>query len=65
MRKILCALLFALPFLGSSQHTFSIVAIDSITGEIGSAGVSGEYFITPYVQELAIDVKKLTIESNK
>jgi hypothetical protein len=27
--------------------------------------VDGEYFITPYVQELAIDVKKLTIESNK
>ena len=48
MRKILCALLFALPFIGLSQHTFSIVAIDSITGEIGSAGATcGDSIIWP------------------
>lgn len=33
-------LLIALPFLTVAQHTFSIVAIDSITGEIGSAGAT-------------------------
>lgn len=48
MKKILCALLFILPFIGISQHTFSIVAIDSITGEIGSAGATcGDSIIWP------------------
>lgn len=32
--------LLTLPFLGLSQHTFSIVAVDRETGEIGSAGAS-------------------------
>jgi len=48
MRNILCVLLFILPFTGISQHTFSIVAIDSITGEIGSAGATcGDSIIWP------------------
>lgn len=32
--------LFLLSFSLSAQHTFSIVAIDTITGEVGSAGAS-------------------------
>jgi uncharacterized Ntn-hydrolase superfamily protein len=32
-------LFFALPFT-YAQHTFSIVAVDSVTGEIGSAGAT-------------------------
>jgi len=32
--------LICLPFLGQSQDTFSIVAMDPVTGEVGSAGAS-------------------------
>ncbi len=40
--------LFIFPFMGKSQHTFSIVAVDSITGEIGSAGATcGDSIIWP------------------
>ncbi len=38
MNKIIFLLLFGLNL--SSQHTFSIVAIDPVTGEIGSAGAT-------------------------
>jgi len=48
MRTTLCTLLLIMPFIGFSQHTFSIVAIDSITGEIGSAGATcGDSIIWP------------------
>ena len=40
MKKILFFILIQLPLLSFSQHTFSIVAIDSITKEIGSAGAT-------------------------
>jgi uncharacterized Ntn-hydrolase superfamily protein len=39
--KNLIVIVFVLgSFVGFSQHTFSIVAVDSITGEIGSAGAT-------------------------
>ena len=42
----LCAMLTAI--LSRSQHTFSIVAVDSVTGEIGSAGATcGDSIIWP------------------
>lgn len=37
---LLLNLLIFFPVTGISQHTFSIVAVDSITGEIGSAGAT-------------------------
>tara|TARA_Y100000991_G_scaffold11332_1_gene7889 strand:- start:540 stop:1418 length:879 start_codon:yes stop_codon:yes gene_type:complete len=41
MKKIVCITLFILtPLMAFGQHTFSIVAIDSITKEIGSAGAT-------------------------
>lgn len=41
MKKLLSIItLFALPFLLQAQHTFSIVAVDPNTGEIGSAGAT-------------------------
>ena len=46
--KLLFAFLLFIPFSVFSQHTFSIVAIDSITGEIGSAGATcGDSIIWP------------------
>ncbi|MBL4652802.1 MAG: DUF1028 domain-containing protein [Flavobacteriales bacterium] len=48
MKKLFFTLLLIVPFFGKSQHTFSIVAIDSITGEIGSAGATcGDSIIWP------------------
>jgi uncharacterized Ntn-hydrolase superfamily protein len=45
----LAILLMALPiFIINAQDTFSIVAIDSVTGEIGSAGASCVSFSTTY-----------------
>ena len=40
MKTYMIALLLFIPFIGKSQHTFSIVAVDSITGGIGSAGAT-------------------------
>ena len=41
MKNIILALLISFSFLrASAQDTFSIVAVDSVTGEIGSAGAS-------------------------
>jgi uncharacterized Ntn-hydrolase superfamily protein len=41
MKNIILALLISFPFLHvSAQDTFSIVAVDSVTGEVGSAGAS-------------------------
>jgi len=48
MKNIIVTLLLIIPFIGKSQHTFSIVAVDSITGEIGSAGATcGDSIIWP------------------
>ena len=40
MKNTVVILLLIIPFSGKSQHTFSIVAVDPITGEIGSAGAT-------------------------
>ena len=40
MKTYMIALLLIILFFGKSQHTFSIVAVDSITGEVGSAGAT-------------------------
>ncbi len=40
MKNLLIVLFACVPVLSHSQDTFSIVAIDSVTGEIGSAGAS-------------------------
>lgn len=40
MKNIFLLLILVFPFFSLAQDTFSIVAIDSITGEIGSAGAS-------------------------
>jgi len=48
MKKAIFISLILFPFIGYSQHTFSIVAVDSITGEIGSAGATcGDSIIWP------------------
>lgn len=48
MKKLLFLVVFTAPFLLNAQHTFSIVAVDSITGEIGSAGATcGDSIIWP------------------
>ena len=48
MKNIIVTLLLIIPFVGKSQHTFSIVAVNSITGEIGSAGATcGDSIIWP------------------
>jgi uncharacterized Ntn-hydrolase superfamily protein len=38
--RLLVSLCLSLPFCSAAQDTFSIVAIDSVTGEVGSAGAS-------------------------
>lgn len=38
--RFLFALILTLPFRSNAQDTFSIVAVDSVTGEVGSAGAS-------------------------
>lgn len=40
MKKILILIYFVLPLIPMAQDTFSIVAVDTVTGEIGSAGAS-------------------------
>ncbi len=40
MNRLLLFVLFLFPVLSYSQHTFSIVAVDVATGEIGSAGAT-------------------------
>jgi uncharacterized Ntn-hydrolase superfamily protein len=49
MKKLLLILLVSFtPILLFSQHTFSIVAVDTVTGEIGSAGATcGDSIIWP------------------
>lgn len=49
MKNILLAIfVISLPWIAFAQHTFSIVAVDSITGEIGSAGATcGDSIIWP------------------
>ena len=49
MRKSALFLVFCIiPLIAYSQHTFSIVAVDSLTGEIGSAGATcGDSIIWP------------------
>ena len=45
---VIAILTIILPLTGICQHTFSIVAVDSITGEIGSAGATcGDSIIWP------------------
>lgn len=39
-RKILYIALLICPWIASGQHTFSIVAVDTVTGQVGSAGAS-------------------------
>jgi len=47
-KKAIILILFYLPLTVLSQHTFSIVAVDSLTGEIGSAGATcGDSIIWP------------------
>ena len=54
MYKKNCILLFILaPLIAFGQHTFSIVAIDSITKEVGSAGATcGDAVLWPGTQVL-------------
>jgi uncharacterized Ntn-hydrolase superfamily protein len=40
MKRILLIVILSRPLISLGQHTFSIVAVDSITGEIGSAGAT-------------------------
>ncbi len=40
MKTLIVSLFLILPFVGKAQHTFSIVAVDSVTNEIGSAGAT-------------------------
>mgnify|MGYP000368238914 CR=1 FL=1 len=49
MRRLLLLCFLALcAFYSNAQHTFSIVAVDSVTGEIGSAGATcGDSIIWP------------------
>lgn len=48
LKNLILTVLLIIPFIGKSQHTFSIVAVDSITGEIGSAGATcGDSIIWP------------------
>lgn len=48
INKILLLVLLTIPMIGLSQHTFSIVAVDSLSGEIGSAGATcGDSIIWP------------------
>jgi uncharacterized Ntn-hydrolase superfamily protein len=48
MKKLLLGLFLFFSFVVNAQHTFSIVAVDSITGEIGSAGATcGDSIIWP------------------
>ena len=48
MKNFLFLLLQFLSLIGIAQHTFSIVAVDSITGEVGSAGATcGDSIIWP------------------
>jgi len=49
MKKLTFLLLFVFAFtMAKTQHTFSIVAVDSVTGEIGSAGATcGDTIIWP------------------
>ncbi len=48
MRGLLLIASLFLATLGTSQHTFSIVAVDTLTGEIGSAGATcGDSIIWP------------------
>ena len=49
MKKTVVILLFMLaPLIAFGQHTFSIVAIDSITKEVGSAGATcGDALLWP------------------
>ena len=51
---ILILLLMHLPAILQAQDTFSIVAVDSITGEIGSAGASCVGSSTNYPHGAAI-----------
>ena len=48
MRSLLIISFILLSYFGNAQHTFSIVAVDSVTGEIGSAGATcGDSIIWP------------------
>ncbi|MFC1476580.1 DUF1028 domain-containing protein [Fibrobacterota bacterium] len=40
IRKVLFLAFLLCPFIASGQHTFSIVAVDTVTGQVGSAGAS-------------------------
>ncbi|MFT4943844.1 MAG: putative Ntn-hydrolase superfamily protein [Candidatus Paceibacteria bacterium] len=40
LKIIVASLFLTFPFVANAQHTFSIVAVDSVTGEIGSAGAT-------------------------
>jgi uncharacterized Ntn-hydrolase superfamily protein len=40
MKRIFVGLFILITFVARAQDTFSIVAVDTITGEIGSAGAS-------------------------
>ena len=39
-KRVTCLIFFLFSFISFSQHTFSIVAVDPATGEIGSAGAT-------------------------
>lgn len=40
MNKLFCLAFVLCPFITTGQHTFSIVAVDTVTGQVGSAGAS-------------------------
>lgn len=52
--RIMFVLILIFPMYGTSQDTFSIVAIDSVTGEVGSAGASCVGSSTTYPHGAAI-----------
>jgi len=48
MKNLFVTLLLIFPLIANAQHTFSIVAVDTFTGDIGSAGATcGDSIIWP------------------
>lgn len=71
---VLLGVVFALPMVVFAQDTFSIVAVDTVTGEIGSAGAScvsaingvGAYIISDVIEGVgAIHTQASWLQSNQ